>query len=298
MELRQLTTFIRVAQFLSFSKAAESLGYSQSAVTVQIRLLEEELNARLFDRMGKHIALTVQGQRFLAGAYDVLHEANRARLSVSDESELRGQLHVGAIDSLCFSTLPPVLRRFRMDHPRVAIRITTGSPEELIEKMELGELDLIYILDEPRYSNNWYKLMERKEEVVFVASSDFRQELGGVRELQVEDLLDKPFFLTEREANYHRVLDRYLASLGKVLTPFLEISDVSFIIKMLETTRGLSFLPRFAVEESVRQGKLSVLNVTDLHVSMYRQIFYHKAKWKTREMEEFVRLAALAPEAE
>ena len=61
---------------------------------------------------------------------------------------------------------------------------------------------------------------------------------------------------------------------------------------MLETTRGLSFLPWFAVEESVRQGKLSVLDVTDLHVSMYRQIFYHKAKWKTREMDEFVRLTA------
>lgn len=298
MEIRQLNTFIRVAQFLSFSKAAESLGYSQSAVTVQIRLLEEELNARLFDRIGKHIALTVQGQRFLSGAYDVLHEANRARLSVSDESELQGQLHVGAIDSLCFSTLPPVLRRFRMDHPEVAIRITTGSPEELIEKMERGELDLIYILDEPRYNNNWHKLMEKKEEIVFVASADFRQELENIRELRVEDLLDKPFFLTEREANYHRVLDRYLASLGRVLTPFLEISDVSFIVKMLETTRGLSFLPWFAVEESVRQGRLSVLNVTDLHVSMYRQIFYHKAKWKTREMEEFVRLAALDPEVE
>lgn len=293
MEIRQLNTFIRVAQFQSFSKAAESLGYSQSAVTVQIRLLEEELNARLFDRMGKHVALTVQGQRFLSGAYDVLYEANRAKLSVSDEEELRGQLHIGAIDSLCFSTLPPVLHRFRVDYPRVAIQITTGSPEELIEKMEQGELDLIYILDEPRYNNNWYKLMEKKEEVVFVASADLRQELGGIRDLQVEQLLDKPFFLTEREANYHRVLDRYLATQNKVLTPFLEISDVSFIIKMLETTRGLSFLPWFAVEESVRQGRLSVLDVTDLHVSMYRQIFYHKAKWKTREMDEFARLAAM-----
>ena len=292
MEIRQLNTFIRVAQFQSFSKAAESLGYSQSAVTVQIRLLEEELNTRLFDRMGKRVALTGQGRRFLSGAYDVLYEANRARLSVADEEELHGQLHVGAIDSLCFSTLPPVLHRFRVDHPRVGIRITTGSPGELIEKMERGELDLIYILDEPRYNNNWYKLMEKKEEVVFVASADFRQELGGARNLRVEDLLDKPFFLTEREANYHRVLDRYLATRDKVLTPFLEISDVSFIIKMLETTRGLSFLPWFAVEESVRQGKLSVLDVTDLHVSMYRQIFYHKAKWKTREMDEFVRLTA------
>ena len=65
MEIRQLATFIRVAQFNSFSRAAESLGYSQSAVTVQIRQLEEELDTRLFDRMGKRIALTDTGERFL-----------------------------------------------------------------------------------------------------------------------------------------------------------------------------------------------------------------------------------------
>jgi len=64
MEVRQLNTLIRAAQFQSFSKAAESLGYSQSAVTVQIKALEEELGVRLFDRMNKRVLLTVDGQRF------------------------------------------------------------------------------------------------------------------------------------------------------------------------------------------------------------------------------------------
>ncbi|HIV80047.1 MAG TPA: LysR family transcriptional regulator, partial [Candidatus Avanaerovorax faecigallinarum] len=65
MELRQITTFIKVAQLGSFSNAADSLGYSQSAVTVQIRQLEDELGTRLFDRMGKRIALTDPGSQFL-----------------------------------------------------------------------------------------------------------------------------------------------------------------------------------------------------------------------------------------
>ena len=83
MELRQLATFIRVAQFKSFSRAAESLGYSQSAVTVQIRQLEEELDTRLFDRMGKRIALTDTGERFLSHACDVMNQVNQARMSVT-----------------------------------------------------------------------------------------------------------------------------------------------------------------------------------------------------------------------
>lgn len=290
MELRQLSTFIRVAQFKSFSKAAESLGYSQSAVTVQIHQLEEELGTRLFDRMGKRIALTDPGTQFLERAYEVLNEVNKARLSVSDAGELRGRLHIGTIESLCFFKMPAVLRMYWEKHPQVVIRVTTGEPETLIEQMERGELDMIYILDEPQYNNDWRKLMEQREEVVFVASAALGEELRNVPDLKVEQLLDKPFYLTERDANYRRVLDRFLASRETILTPFLECSDTSFIIKMLEINRGISFLPWYAVEKSVREGKLSLLNVTNMHVSLYRQIFSHKEKWHTREMNEFVRL--------
>ncbi len=290
MEIRQLSTFIRVAQFKSFSKAAESLGYSQSAVTVQIHQLEEELHTRLFDRMGKRIALTDPGTQFLEHAYEVLNEVNKARLSVSDAGELRGRLHIGTIESLCFFKLPAVLRMYWEKHPHVVIRVTIGEPEHLIERMERGELDMIYILDEPQYNNGWRKLMEQREKVVFVASASLGEELRGIPDLKVEQLLDMPFYLTERDANYRRVLDRFLASRETILTPFLECSDTSFIIKMLEINRGVSFLPWYAVEQSVRQGKLSLLNVTNLHVSLYRQIFSHKEKWHTREMNEFVRL--------
>lgn len=290
MELRQLSTFIRVAQFKSFSKAAESLGYSQSAVTVQIRQLEEELHTRLFDRMGKRITLTDPGAQFLSRAYDVLNEVNKARLSVADAGELHGRLHIGTIESLCFAKLPAVLRQFWQRHPQVVVHVTTGEPETLIEQMERGELDLIYILDEPRYNNNWRKMMEQREDVVFVASPTLGEELARVPALKLEQLMDKPFYLTEREENYRRVLDRFLASRGVVLTPFLECSDTSFIIKMLETSRGISLLPWYAVERSVQQGRLSLLDVTDFHIKLYRQLFSHKEKWCTREMDEFVHL--------
>ena len=281
MELRQLSTFIQVAQLKSFSRAAESLGYSQSAVTVQIRQLEEELDTRLFDRIGKHISLTTRGVQFLEHAYDVLQEVNKARLSVSDTGELHGRLHIGTIESL---------HAYWQRHPKVVVHVTTGEPKFLIERMERGELDLIYILDEPRYSNNWNKLMERKERVVFVTSASLGAELEGIPELTVEDLLDRPFYLTERDTNYRRVLDRFLAARDRSLTPSLECSDTSFLIRILENNRGVSLLPWYAVEQSVGQGKLSLIQVADFHVTLYRQIFSHKEKWCSREMDEFVRV--------
>ncbi|MDD3253760.1 MAG: LysR family transcriptional regulator [Lachnospiraceae bacterium] len=290
MELRQLNTFIRIVQMQSFSKAAESLGYSQSAVTVQIRLLEEELNTRLFDRIGKRINLTSQGKEFLSHAHSILHEVNKAQLSVGDETELKNELHIGTIESLCSTKLPPILHHFRLYHPNVAIRITTASPEELLEMMNHNQLDLIYILDEPRYNNRWNRVMETKESIVFVSSPTCR--LAGIRNLKLEELLSMPFFLTEQNANYRRAFDRFLAAKKRIVTPLLECSNTQFILKMIEQNEGISLLPYFAVQESAEQGKVAVLNVTNFRLSMYRQIFYHKDKWKTREMDEFIRLAS------
>lgn len=289
MEIRQLVTFTRVVQFESFSKAAADLGYSQSAVTVQIRLLEEELNIRLFDRLGKQIALTAQGQNFLTYAYSILHEVNKAKLCVCEDTGLSNPIHIGTIESLCFSKLPPILHYFREHYPKVPIRITTGSPEELIDMMEHNQLDLIYILDEPRYNSNWYKVMEVQEPVVFVSSPDYPK--ASAKGLRLKELLNEPFFLTERRANYRLALDRFLASRDLKLDPFLEISNTDFITKMVIKNHGLSFLPYFSIQEIAEQGLLSVLDVMDFHLTMYRQIFYHKDKWKTREMDEFIRLA-------
>ncbi|MGN0349846.1 MAG: LysR family transcriptional regulator [Roseburia sp.] len=289
MEIRQLVTFIKVVQLQSFSKAAENLGYSQSAVTVQIRLLEEDLNTKLFDRIGKHITLTAHGQQFLSHAYNILNEVNNAKLSLNDDAELNKPLHIGTIESLCFSKLPPILSYFRENYPKVAIRITTASPEELIEMMEHNQLDLIYILDEPKYNNNWNKVMEVRENIVFVASPTSKA--ADTHPLKLGKLLEYPFFLTEKNANYRRALDHYLASRKMFLSPFLEISNTEFIIKMLTESNGISFLPYFTVRKSVEEGKLTLLDVDSFQVSMYRQIFHHKDKWMTREMAEFIRLA-------
>lgn len=289
MELRQLITFIRVVQFRSFTQAAQSLGYSQSAVTIQIKNLERELNTHLLDRVGRRVSLTPQGEQFLDHAYNIVNEMNRARMQLDAGGELRGSLRIATVDSLCFSKLPPILTQMHRLHPQVAIQIRATTPEDAIALMELGECDLVYILDEPNYNSNWHKAMEAPEEIVFVCSPHY--EITRQVEVRMMQLLKYPFLLTEKDASYHRRLDRMLASKELLLRPFLEISNVEFIIKMLLTNEGVALLPYFTVEEHVAEGRLALLDVADLKITMSRQIFYHKEKWVTAEMEEFIRLA-------
>ena len=135
MEFRQLHTFIQAAQLQSFSRAAVQLGYSQSAVTVQIRMLEKELGTRLFDRMGKQVVLTPQGQKFLMHANTILYEVNHTRLSMhEDDSSQRAFSLLPALE-YPFSSVRRLLPHMFFRHfsdllPGSQLQTTDGSPAE------------------------------------------------------------------------------------------------------------------------------------------------------------------------
>mgnify|MGYP000001816848 CR=1 FL=1 len=268
-----------------FLKTAELLGYSQSAVTVQIRQLETELGVRLFDRTGKKVILTPKGKEFLIHANKIIDEMHKAKDAMNDTAELKNPLHIGTIESLCTVKLQEIVQRFRKEHPQVRIQITIGSPERLIQKMEHNELDVIYILDTPRWNKNWVKVMEKAEPVIFVSAPNYK--LAGKKNIEVEEILNAPFYLTERNANYRQALEQELALHKQTLSPVLECSDTAFIKKMLKTGKGLSYLPLFVVEKDIEEGKIAKLDVKDIDITMYRQVFYHANKYMTKEMEKF-----------
>ena len=271
MELRQLKTFVAAAQLESFSGAAQRLGYSQSAVTVQMRLLEDELGVRLFDRLGKRVALTAQGEHFLRQSQKILMEVNEAKELASQEGELRNALHIATLEPLCCAKLPQVLRYLRAHHPAVPIKITTAEPARLYEMLDQNLLDLIYLLDRARFNTDWEKVMEKKEPVVFVTSASYWGERP--RRLHMKELAGEPFFLTEKHENYRRELDAFLETQSLALTPALEIGSTDFIIRQIKENGGISYLPYFAVAEGIGKGELTVLEVEGLQVEMYQQVF-------------------------
>ena len=290
MDFREISTFLQVAQYQSFSKAARHLGYSQAAVTIQIKQLEQELGVHLFDRIGKQISLTHQGQVFYQYAVSIRNDLEQAKNAVADPSTLSGKLCLGTIESICASIFPDLLAEYHRLHPEVTISIVTDSPGVLLDRMNENTIDIVYLLDRRIYDNRWCKTLEKPEENIFVASPD--HELALVkRELELDEVLRFPFFLTEKDASYRHMLEQYLASINRSVKPFLEIGSTEFIIHMLLKNTGISFLPKFTVQRELQQKQLTALNVRGFQMQTWRQIFYHKNKWVTREMQEFLRLA-------
>ena len=289
MEFREISTFLQVAKFKSFSRAAEQLGYTQAAVTIQIKNLENELGVHLFDRIGKQTLLTHQGRIFYNYASNITREISQAKDALSNPDELTGKLCLGTIESVCASVFPVLLREYHRRYPKVNIKIVTDSPEILLHMMDKNTLDIVYFLDKPVYNTKWVKVLEKPEEVFFVSSSE--NPLSKRRELNLDEVICQPFISTEKDASYRLLLEELFAEKGYELHPFLETGNTEFIINQLRHNLGVSFLPGFIVKKDLDEGRLSRLDVRDFHLQVCRQIVYHKDKWVTREMKAFLELA-------
>ncbi len=295
MEFREITTFLQIAQLKSFSKAAQKLDYSQGAVTVQIKHLEAELGVRLFDRIGKQISLTHHGEQFYQYAVTLTKELEQIKSTISSAKEPAGTLTLGTIESLCSSVFPPILSQYHRMFPQVNVSIIIDSPRTLLDMLNENALDIVYFLDKRIYDHRWVKVLEEPEEIVFTASSS--HPLAGRTDLDLDEVIAQPFLLTERAASYRHILDRYLAAYGKGIRPFLEIGNTDFIVQMLRENTGVSLLPLFSIKNDMKNRILTPLKVKDFHMQVWRQIVYHKDKWVTREMAEFLKLAgAVSPD--
>ena len=282
MELRILNTFLKVAQLQSFSKAADSLGYSQSAITVQVQQLENELGVRLFDRIGKNVTITHYGQSFIPYARDVISSATKAAHFAVDDQELTGTLRIGSIESIITTSFSEILPEFHKRCPHVTTTIYSGGTQELLDMLHHNELDLIYTLDEPGYDSQLVKLFEQPEEVVVMAGE--QHPLSKAAALSLKDIVREDFILMPRTSNYRHLFDAELARQKLEVHPFLELDGTDMAIRLLEKNPYLTVLPRYAAEQQVRKGSIVVLPLTDCHMEQYRQRVHHKDKVITPQL--------------
>lgn len=287
MELTHITTFLKIVHVKNFSKAAEQLGYSQSAVTIQIKKLEQELGVPLFDRIGKRIKLTEHGEAFVSHAQEILKVVHEAK-NFSNLAEPKGKLYVGCAESICNTLMPKILAEFYRQYPAVEIVIRTNKTEEMLEQLKSNELDLVYTLDHKVYGTEFVKVIERQEETIFVAASG--HPLTRKKIVPLEQLVTQPFILTEQGVSYRYELERVLADYHLEINPMLEIGNTEIIINLLKQKLGVSFLPQFAIKELLEKGSLKEITTEMPKITIWHQLIHHKNKWITPQMKAFIAL--------
>lgn len=286
MELRNLITFIHIAELGSFTKAAEHLGYSQSTVSFQIKQLEKELGCLLFDRINHTISLTERGHELVSYAHGVRTLMDEFKESLTKEEELSGSIHIVTPDSICDNMINAHYIDFHKKHPAISIRFSTGDSALMLNMLDHNEADLIITLDRRLYNKDYIIANEEPLSMHFVASADSK--FANRKGLSVKDIISEPFILTEYGQGYRRVLDRELAKMSLEITPFLEIGRTDIITKMIAESNMVSFLPDFVTKDLIDLGALCYLDVCDIHVDIWKQLIYHKNKWVSKSMKAFI----------
>ena len=287
MAIRTLITFLRVAELRSFSRAAAQLGYSQAAVTIQIRQLEEELGVQLFERIGKKVRLTEEGRNLISRAIDVMN-AVRAVRDLGRGDEPAGQLRLGTAESLLISVLPPVMMEFCRRCPKVEFSTCTDMVTGLFDMVRQNDIDVLYFLDRRTNFPEWVKVAERRERALFVTSP--ANPLAKERHISVERLLMEPLLLTEKGVSYRYAMEQELAAAGQEIRPVLETGNTDILTQMLLKNMGVSFLPEFVVRDYLADGRLAALDTVCPEIEMWSQLVYHRNKLVTPQMEIFLDL--------
>lgn len=286
MEIRPLNTFLKVVEQQSFSKAAKELGYTQSAVTIQIQQLEKELDVHLFDRIGKNISLTHYGQEFIPYARDAVEAITRANFFTMENDHLTGKIRVGTIESLMTTYFEEILEDYHNQFPKVQIQLLVEPVASIDEKLLKNELDLIYTLDYQHEDPHKQKLFEAQEDILIVANRN--HPILQRKRLLLKDIANEEFVLMLANNNYRYLFDTELLKQGLTVKPFLELDSTSMVIQLLRQGNFLSVLPRYAVQEEINKGKLEIVPVLDCQMSQYRQLEYHKSKVITPQIKGFV----------
>ena len=288
MELRNINTFLHIAEQHSFSQAARELGYSQSAVSAQIAQLEAELGAPLFDRVGKTVRLTDAGQTFLGYARTLLITAQQAQAALQHPQQARGVLRLALADSVCSTFLPGLLQRYHEQCPAVELVLCTATTDEMLRPLSSNQIDLAYTMDHPLVRPRIVISVDKPEPVCFIAPP--QHPLAARGKVTLAELVEQEFLLTERGMSYRDALDQRLAAQQLTLRPYLELGSAALLCQMVERGMGLSFLPEYIVRPALAAGRLVRLNVPDCCIEMRRQLFYHRDKWLTPQMEAFIAL--------
>lgn len=288
MEIKQLKTFIAVVKNGGFSRAAEKTGFVQSSISSQIRMLEEELGTRLFERLGRKTHLTAEGETLLAYAEKIAGLESEAREMLSNAQKPGGTLRIGASETLCISHLPPMLREYRTRYPGVELILRIGSAAELCSWVAENEVDIAFLIDRPVVSDILSAEILRDEPILLLASPK-----DGINEkspVHPKDLERRDLILTD-SGSYRSVFDEMLADESVRPASVMESASIEAIKKLVVSGLGITLLPRAVVLEELRTGQLIDLQWSGPDFRIKSQIVRHKHKWLSPALRAMIDMA-------
>jgi DNA-binding transcriptional LysR family regulator len=259
VQLQQLAYFVAVAEARHFTRAADQVGVSQPSLSQQVQALERELGAPLLHRTRGHVALTDAGEALLPVARRMLADADTARRQIQEVLNLgRGRVRLGATPSLCTALLPPVLARFRRQHPGIELLIHESGSRDLQRALAEGGLDLALVVDARLGEDPQVATVPLfTEELVVISSPAGPGPVGRRRRMTVRDLAGQPLVMFRRGYDLRETTEAACRAAGFAPVLAIEGGEMDAVLEFVRAGLGLAVVPRTVAGDRFRVTALA-----------------------------------------
>lgn len=287
MDLRQLEIVKTIAETGSFTAAGQKLRVSQSAISRQVLLLEEELREPVFLRIGRRIRITPAGDALLRLSQRIFDDIKETRSGISDKQQtLSGTIRLVGGMTVCLYVFPELLKEYRRVHPGMEVKVTTGATPRLVKKLRAGTADL-GLLTLPIEEPDMVALPVLHEELLLV--TDPSHPLAKRRRIVPQDLVRQPFVLFEQGSNSRRVIDAFFVKEQIQPRIVTGTENVEIIKAMVRIGLGITIIPYQAVDREVRSGQLCCLRIAGQQLVRQTGWVYMRANRVPRMIDEMIK---------
>ncbi len=292
MDTRQLAAFCAVVERKSFSQAADRLGVTQPAVSLQVRALEKRLGAQLLDRSGRRVEPTEAGLRLYRGAQRLLALEEQIVEEVAGEGdgELTGELRLGASTGPAAVVVPLMLCEFQLENPGVKVALAVHDTQTVVELVAARELELGIVGAARRHRSVRFEPFFEDE--VILACPPGHPFAGRV--VAVDELREERLILMQEGAGVRQIVDDELRALGLRLRDLdvrLELGLQESVRHAVEAGYGVTFISRTAVESELAAGTLEEARVEGLEATRQISLASATGRARTRVADAFVEFA-------
>jgi DNA-binding transcriptional LysR family regulator len=292
VDTRQLAAFCAVVDRRSFSQAAERLGVTQPAVSLQVRALEKRLGTQLLDRSGRRVEPTEAGWRLYRGAQRLLalEEQIEADVAASVEGELEGDLVLGASTGPAAIVVPVLLCEFQQGNPGVHVSLTVSDTHTVVERVAARELELGIVGASRRHRGVRFEPF-LEDEVILACPAGHR--FAG-QTISLDELREEPLILMQEGAGVRQIVEDALRRNGVRLRDLdvrLELGLQESARRAVEAGYGVTFISRAAVEADLEAGRLTEARVEGLEATREISLASSTGRRRSRVADAFVEFA-------
>ncbi|MGG5462034.1 selenium metabolism-associated LysR family transcriptional regulator [Clostridium sp. B9] len=286
MNFRKLKIFFETAQCLNMTKVAKSMYISQPSISQAIAELESDLDVKLFDRIGKKLYLTHEGEIYFEYSRRILNLYEEANNTIkSNKSGQKGKIVIGASTTIGIYILPELIKEFNEAYKNIEISLIIENTQ-IIEKLILENKVDIALVEGNVTSQEVEVESVGKDELVFIANPN--NPIFSKESISLKDLENEKFIMREAGSGTREIVENYLKNRDCNYKVYMELGNTEAIVRIVEAGLGIACVSCKSIGERIEENSIKEICIDDVNIKRDLYLIYHKDKFISKNMETFI----------